>query len=264
MTKRYAPFVLVCMLLLSVLMGLHSQLVLPPVRTVLVLGTANGWTDWTAVESHINNPDIRIVFANLDGFGDTMQQHGFQAAIDQHDQQLQRVVGILKPAALVVASKGLNVLTHLILTGVHVVGPVVLLSPIPNSCKHIPGQTWLNQWAESLRVMKERGDGNETTIVGVGTSRDEQSLIVEHMNETGVCGDLLPVSNDWSNQAKAPGDFLFQRCSNWYLRSFSGDHFWKNDAAEVAGIASLIEMSLETQQHKENAKLFQSGATPDL
>lgn len=197
---------------------------------VLVLGAANGWTNWTAVES-FSGGAWSIDVADLDGFGDTMRQQGFQAALDQFDERLNLAISLLKPSVLIVASKGLNILTHLATTGVYS-GAAVLLSPIPNECDHIRGNTWEEQWADSMKVLVEKMVA--PISIGVGTSADEQSLIVDMMNETKACGDLQ--TDAYS------GKILFERCPNWFLGSFPGDHGWKSDAANAIHIASLISI----------------------
>ena len=67
--------------------------------------------------------------------------------------------------------------------------------------------------------------------IGIGDSVDEQTLIVEVMNETQVCGNLQ--NND--------GLVLFEKCPGWFLRSYPGNHDWKNNPSNAVHIASIID-----------------------
>eukprot|EP00588_Corethron_pennatum_P008575 CAMPEP_0194267778 /NCGR_PEP_ID=MMETSP0169-20130528/2217_1 /TAXON_ID=218684 /ORGANISM="Corethron pennatum, Strain L29A3" /LENGTH=196 /DNA_ID=CAMNT_0039008743 /DNA_START=102 /DNA_END=692 /DNA_ORIENTATION=- len=164
------------------------------------------------------------------GFGTTMHQGGFQAALDQSEDTLRRVIQLLKPSVVVVASKGLNILTHLADTGIYT-GPSVLLSPIPNVYTLVSGETWEEQWSASMSVLADAVDG--PIGIGVGDSPDEQSLIKDMMDEAGVCGSL--------EEEVVGGRVSFRQCSNWFLRSFPGDHQWKNQRRNAINVASLIK-----------------------
>jgi hypothetical protein len=205
---------------------------------VLSFGAANSWVNWTAVEVHSEGA-WTIDFADLTGFGDTMRNNdeGFQAALDRFEKDMELAIRRLNPSALVVASKGLNILTHLASKGIYT-GPAVLLSPIPNECDHIHGTTWEEQWTNSLKVLVETQVG--PIAVGVGTSTDEKDLIVDMMNQTQLCGDL--------QEGVIGGPMLFARCPDWSLRSFPGGHGWKGDPANAIHIASLIDKVLRIEQ----------------
>jgi hypothetical protein len=210
-------------------------------RTVLALGAANGWTNWSAIESH-GTRGWSLHYADLEGFGDRMKQKNFQAAVDFFAPRLQLAIKLLKPSVVLVASKGLNVLTHLATQGIHQ-GPAVLLSPIPNECHSIRGETWEEQWYHSLRALADNTVG--PIGIGVGNSADEQSLIVELMNETQACGILM---------TSVDGLVHFERCPKFFLRSYPGNHGWKNDPANAVYIASLIDEVMEKAEHDTNDK----------
>lgn len=206
---------------------------------VFALGAANGRTNWTLVEEFSkNNGSWSIAFANLPGFGNIMKQRGFQAALDKFHDKVVLAIQKLDPAVILVASKGLGIVTHLAHQGIYS-GAVVLLSPIPNECNHVSGTTWEEQWTDSMSVLVN--NGVEPIGVGVGTSLDEQTLIVDLMNETQVCGDLVEKSADDMADDDDKGKLAFERCPNWFVRSFPGDHGWKNDASNAVEIASLID-----------------------
>lgn len=195
-------------------------------KKVLALGAANGWTNWTAVEESLGGT-FALHFADLDGFGDTMRQKGFQAALEEVDERLRRVIRLLQPAVILVCSKGLNVLTYLAKNGMYT-GAAVLLSPIPNECDHVRGQTWVQQWTDSMTALKKLGG---PIAIGIGTSSDEKTLIADMMNETKVCGELV------DNRSA----INFELCPKWFLHTFPGNHGWKNEISNADHIAALIK-----------------------
>mmetsp|Transcript_3594 Transcript_3594/g.4750 ORF Transcript_3594/g.4750 Transcript_3594/m.4750 type:complete len:274 (+) Transcript_3594:147-968(+) len=200
-------------------------------QTVLVIGAANGWTNWSAVEAFAEGR-WKLQYADLEGFGDTMQKEGFQAALNQWDSKLSQTIKLLQPCAVLVCSKGLNVLTHLAKENVWT-GPSVLLSPIPNDCLHNPGDSWESQWASSMDTLFSEVLG--PIVIGVGTSLDEETLIVDMMEETQVCGSI-----DRTQYPKT-----FEKCPSWSLYSFPGDHSWNKNIANAPDIALLIDEALK-------------------
>jgi len=208
------------------------------VPKVFSIGAANLSLNWTAVEL-FSEGAWSVKHADLTGFGMTMHQQGFQTALDQFDDKLRRAIQLLKPSVVVVASKGLNILTHLADAGIYK-GPSVLLSPIPNICNLVPGETWEEQWSASMSILVDAIDG--PIGIGVGDSLNEQTLIKDMMDEAGVCGSL---------EEEADGRVSFRRCANWFLRSFPGDHGWKNQRINASNVASLIKEVLTMADRTE-------------
>jgi hypothetical protein len=105
--------------------------------------------------------------------------------------------------------------------------------------------TWEEQWTNSLNVLAENQVG--PIAVGVGTSTDEQDLIVDMMNATQVCGDL-------QEEEVIGGRVLFERCPDWSLRFFPGGHSWKGDSANAIHVASLIDEVLRIERPIQKGK----------
>merc|ERR1712224_28549 len=180
----------------------------------------------------------------MGGFGDIMKEEGFEKALDKFKDKLYLAIRILKPKAIIVASKGLGIVTHLAEKGIYT-GSVVLLSPIPNKCDHVFGDTWEEQWKSSMTVLKNNIREDQFIGIGIGTSNDEQSLISDIMDETQVCGNSVR-KND-ANRV------LFEHCPNWFIRSFPGDHRWKNMQHNAINVASLVNevLGINNQLLKE-------------
>lgn len=204
-------------------------------KKILYISAANSWNNWTAVES-FSDGGWSIIPVDLEGFGETMQKGNFQAALDKYEDKLRMLISLMNPIIIIVASKGLNILTHLANINVYN-GPTILLSPIPNKCNHIHGETWKEEWTSSMKVLKDKIIG--PVGIGIGRSMDEQDLIMTQMNETLVCGDL--------SLMKTKKRVVFEHCPNWFLRSFPGDHYWKNQDSNAGNIASLIIDVLESR-----------------
>jgi len=233
--------------------------------TVLNINAANGNINWTVVGSFASlsvfavGPSWTVKDVNLEGFGETMRASGFQAALEQSEQKLVKTLAEVQPSALVVSSKGVNVLTYLAAKGLWN-GPTVLLSPIPNSCDHLglpsggatqTDHSWEDEWESTMRVLVERNVG--PIAIGIGTSADEQDLIADMMVETGICGNLV-VSEDRDdgeiNAGAAPSSSsvpyaVFETCRSWSVRAFHGDHAWTSDPRNAANVASLIDEVLK-------------------
>ena len=201
---------------------------------VLAIGAANGWSHWNVVEG-LSEGRWSLHYANLDGFGDTMKHYGFQAAINQWDSKLSRVVELLQPSLIVVCSKGLNVLTHLAKEDVWT-GPTVLLSPIPNESHHCPGDTWESLWESSMHALATKDVG--PVVIGVGSSLDEETLIVDMIEGTQVCGSI--------DRSKSPNSF--EKCPSWSLYAFPGNHSWNKNVDNAPNIALLIDKALNESE----------------
>lgn len=213
---------------------------------VFVVSAANMWMNWTEIESFCS-PDTpwSVHVANLDGFGRTMNEQGsFQAALEQFDERLRRAIKLIQPDVVLVASKGLNILTHLANENVYN-GPAVLLSPIPNQCDHIEGTTWVEQWNSSLNVLVKNKVG--PIGIGVGSSLDEKSLIVDTIDETQVCGRLL---RSQRSHVAASTNMHFEMCPDWFIRTFPGDHGWKNVPSNSINVASIINSVLAMKKQR--------------
>lgn len=192
-------------------------------------------TNWTLVESSRGSaPRWSIEEVVLEDFGTIMKARGFQVALDEFDETLRGALESVRPDALIVSSKGVGILTHLAQGG-RWNGPAVLLSPIPNESDHVEGGSWESEWKSTTNTLVSRGVG--PIAIGIGTSVDEQTLILESIEETGMCGNYLR------------GRQMFQKCS-WHLRSFPGNHYWKNDPANAQGIATLIDAVFFLQRHQ--------------
>eukprot|EP00439_Symbiodinium_sp_Y106_P074448 s68_g14.t1 len=146
---------------------------------ILAVGAANSWINWTEVEaSSKRRHPWSVVDLNLTEFGPLMLRGGFQMALDQYADDLEAALTVHRPDALLFASKGLNLLTHLVETR-RWTGPSVLL----NSCDHIAAasQTWEEQWLDSMSILRRHKI--TPIVIGVGSSSDEQMLILDMMEE---------------------------------------------------------------------------------
>mmetsp|Transcript_16204 Transcript_16204/g.23822 ORF Transcript_16204/g.23822 Transcript_16204/m.23822 type:complete len:239 (+) Transcript_16204:40-756(+) len=235
MLCRFLLFLVSCIYLLGTAAAeVHQK--------VLYLSAANAANNWTAIES-FSDGTWSIAPVNLEGFGETMFQRGFQAALEEVEDKLRLLMRLLNPNIVIVASKGLNVLTYLASMDIYN-GPTILLSPIPNKCDHIHGNNWKDQWTNSMKVLRDKVVG--PIGIGIGTSSDEQSIIVDMMNETLVCGETFEETN---------GQIFFQHCPAWFLRSFPGDHGWKNQDSNAINIASLIIRVLNSMDEAKKTKV---------
>lgn len=206
-------------------------------KRVLAIGAANHRLNWRSVEKQSSTRNWTVDYLELEGFGATMSKHGFQRAIEESESLLRHTLRTTTPDAILVMSKGLNVLTFVASTGLFH-GPAIMLSPIPNFCDHLAGEeeiesipSWEVEWKSSMQLLK-KSFAYQPVAVGVGTSHDEQSLIVQMMEETQVCGDV---------RRHTDAIFTFEACPLWLVHSFEGDHGWKNDSQNEKGIALLID-----------------------
>jgi hypothetical protein len=208
-------------------------------KRVISINAANGAVDWGLVEeagsTAINSsyvPPWCVDEITLEGFGKIMKEQSFQSALDHFEPQLRDIFSGTSshkpPDALIVSSKGVNIFTFLAAKGVWR-GPSILLSPIPNACDHIDGNSWETEWKSTMESLVSHHRG--PLGIGVGTSFDEQFLIVEMMEESGVCG-------------KVKTNSFFETCPTWFLQSFEGTHSWKNDATNAPSVARLINKLL--------------------
>jgi len=133
-------------------------------------------------------------------------------------------------------------------------GPSVLLSPIPNTCNHIQGDSWEEEWISTLNLLILKNVG--PIAIGVGTSSDEQSLIVDMIEEAQVCGSIY--GNEFRKK--------FERCLSWSLFSFPGDHGWRTETSNAPNIALLIDAVIEMDGKikKQNVADLQISARSDL
>ncbi|CAE7564770.1 unnamed protein product, partial [Symbiodinium microadriaticum] len=127
-----------------------------------------------------------------------------------------------------------NLLTHLVEIR-RWTGPSVLLSPIPNSCDHIAAasRTWEEQWLDSMSILRRHEIS--PIVIGVGSSSDEQMLILDMMEEAGICGPL--VRREFATSTGA----WFQECPGWEIFIFPGDHGWKQDPTNSMHVAFLLD-----------------------
>jgi hypothetical protein len=200
-------------------------------RLVLAISAANGPVNWHEVESFAENNDWRVHELFLEDFGEIMKHHGFQVALDSSYSLLQKSIQQMRPDALLVASKGVGVVTFLALKGLWK-GPVVLLSPIPNSCDHVIGGSWESEWESTIKVLVDYEVG--PVVIGVGSTTDEQFLITEQIEDTGLCGSL-------------DDDFFFENCPKWHLRVAEGGHSWKSDPKNAMLVAEMIDKVFELE-----------------
>jgi hypothetical protein len=216
-------------------------------KSVISINAANGAVDWGLVEAAApgaTNSSSLSWFVDeivLDGFGQIMKEQSFQSALEHFEPQLRSIFSSggddasQNPLdALIVSSKGVNVLTYLASEGLWR-GPFVLLSPIPNACDHIDGNSWETEWKSTIDTLVSHHTGH--LVIGVGTSFDEQYLIVEMAEETRVCGQHVVLKE---LRTTAAGGGSFEKCPTWFLQSFPGDHSWKNSAESAPNIAMLI------------------------
>ena len=152
-------------------------------KQVLAIVAANSEIDWRMVES-ASVKDWLIDELPLPDFGQIMKERSFQDALDHSFEAIQ---GGLRgsPDALLLQSKGLGIATWLASKGLWR-GPLVLLSPIPNSCDHISGGSWEAEWNATMQFL----DPLRPVAIGTGTSSDEEEFIVKSIEETGVCGQI--------------------------------------------------------------------------
>ena len=124
-----------------------------PPRRVLAIGAANAVADWAQVEASSNSSKPwSIEYMELESFGETMKNKGFQAALDQAEASLLESISRVRPDALLVASKGVGIVTFLASQGLWN-GPCVLISPIPNACGHIAGGSWEAEWKSTMKIL---------------------------------------------------------------------------------------------------------------
>jgi hypothetical protein len=248
---------LLCLLLLLLLLAEDAAVAEEPSNcknnVVLVIGAANQWVNWTHVES-FSNKQWSIQEGNLVGFGEIMRNHPgrFQAALDRYEPQLVRAIKLLRPSVLLVASKGLNVLTHLAWEDIWN-GPSVLLSPIPNGCNHIGGSSsapsWEAQWDDTMKVLVSKQVG--PISIGVGTSLDEKELITDMIEETGRCGAMQITTTE----ARGQDWGTFETCQSWKIRSFPGDHGWKGHQNNAGNVAMMIDEVVAQSTKQRTDKL---------
>ena len=185
-----------------------------PALRVLSIGAATSTQNWHAVEE-FSGGLWRVDDVDLPGFGRIMSTQGFQAALD-HSEPLLRRVFSTPPDAVIVRSKGVGVVTFLATLGLWS-GPTVLVSPITNACDHIDGGSWEAEWLSCVSVLTEHAVG--PIAIGLGDSHDEQQIILDEIEGTGVCGKL-------QRGRGGGGDALdlFELCPTWCLRSFPGTY----------------------------------------
>ena len=239
---------------------------------ILSINAANGVVDWRLVEqsaaaaaavktnatakatTDISSSSLpwSIEEITLDGFGTIMKEQSFQSALDYFESELRSIFTTTTSGeddtmqkqkapidVLIVSSKGVNILTFLATNGIWR-GPSILLSPIPNSCDHIDGTSWETEWKSTMTALVSH-HSDTPLVIGIGTSFDEQYLIAEMMEETNVCGRLIPTESEAHTTPHAlAGGFFFATCPTWYLQSFHGNHSWKNDADNIPNLAMLI------------------------
>ena len=197
-------------------------------RTSLVLSinAANSKVDWDLVQSYATHEtSFRVKDVTLKNFGETMKRKGFQAALEQQDAFLRQTLVDVRPDILLVASKGVGVATYLVKKGVWS-GPIVMLSPIPNACDHIDGDSWEAEWTSTMNTLIAHRLG--PVAIGVGTSHDELLLIKDAMEETNVCGVISETTG------------VFELCPHWSLVTHEGDHGWRTMSEHAIHIAELI------------------------
>lgn len=220
-------------------------------KIVLVFGAANTWVNWTHVES-FSSRKWEVVFVDLAGFGDIMQTEGFQAALDENKPKLARAIKLLKPSVLLVKSKGLGILTSLVVDELWK-GPSVLISPIPNMCEHVVKYSsyseadnddfeieasWELEWAGSINILIRHNVG--PISIGVGSTSDEQTLIVDIIEESKLCGNIN-FSNRTTAEKWSGNHRVFEHCKLWNLHTFPGNHGWASEVANAPNIAYLID-----------------------
>ena len=107
---------------------------------VLAIHAANNDVDWKLEHSFSNTTNPWTVDKlELKEFPNILNERGFQAAPDKSKSLLRdKAVSV---DAMIVASKGVSILTFLAMQGLWS-GPAVLLSLIPFQCDHIRGNTW--------------------------------------------------------------------------------------------------------------------------
>ena len=236
---------------------------------ILSINAANGVVDWRLVEqsaaavktnatakatANISSSSLpwSIEEITLDGFGTIMKEQSFQSALDYFESELRSIFTTTTSGeddtmqkqkapidVLIVSSKGVNILTFLATNGIWC-GPSILLSPIPNSCDHIDGTSWETEWKSTMTALVSHHHSDTPLVIGIGTSFDEQYLIAEMMEETNVCGRLIPTESVEAHTPHALSGGFFATCPTWYLQSFHGNHSWKDDADNIPNLAMLI------------------------
>eukprot|EP00592_Proboscia_alata_P027183 CAMPEP_0194436294 /NCGR_PEP_ID=MMETSP0176-20130528/93797_1 /TAXON_ID=216777 /ORGANISM="Proboscia alata, Strain PI-D3" /LENGTH=234 /DNA_ID=CAMNT_0039256481 /DNA_START=71 /DNA_END=771 /DNA_ORIENTATION=+ len=185
-------------------------------KRCIFINAANSDFNWGTVDAYLDNgiEKYSIQELVLENFGQIMQDDSFQAALEHSEPQLRSVFASQSTSidAVIVASKGVNVLTYLASNNLWN-GPSLLLSPIPNACNHIQGGSWENEWESTVDALLSHGVG--PIVIGAGTSSDEQMFIVNMIYDEKNCGSLA--------KGKSSGDKReFKRCPNWFVYSFPG------------------------------------------
>lgn len=196
-------------------------------KRVLAIRAANSEIDWTLVQSaaNVQRPWL-IDELLLPDFGRKMMEKGFQHALEDAESLILSNLVSKNPDALLLQSKGVGIATYLAFHKIWQ-GPLVLLSPIPNACEHISGGSWEAEWNSTMQLLRS----TQLVAVGTGSSNDEQEFIVQSMEETAVCGKIRRGTISHS----------FELCPSWILRSFPGDHRWKEQPENAKHIARLID-----------------------
>lgn len=208
-------------------------------RHVLAIRAANSEIDWRAVEGFSVARDRRdrwrVEELHLENFGRIMKEKDFQAALEDSEDLLFQRLEAETVDALLIQSKGVGIASYLVWKDLWK-GPIILLSPIPNACEHISGGSWEVEWNSTMNLLVSM----EPVAIGTGNSRDEEDFIVESIQETDVCGHI-----------RRGVTSTFEKCPWWILRSFPGDHMWKNAPDNARHIARLIDSLFHLAKKRE-------------
>lgn len=169
--------------------------------------------DWTKVPTKQN---VQIEFESLPDFSKYFETGNIQKALENSKDTLQNRIQEFKPDLLVVHSKGVCLVTYLIVEKIYC-GPAVILSPIINYCDHIKPvfEDDVDHFWERIGFILHTS-GSKYAF-GVGNSIDETELIFNDIQD--MC-----------------------HREEWPLLIFNGNHDWILDEDCWEGIGSLIDM----------------------
>jgi len=195
---------------------------------VLSINAANSYVNWERINSLAGGQKWEVRELVLDGFGATMRDDSFTAALENCLDTLKEAIEDLKPRILLASSKGFGVIAYLASKNIWVKSPVILFSPIPNPIDGlVDGDSYESEWNGTIDVLRK--SRLAPVMVVSGSSSDEEMLIGQAMREPSACGKMSPKAR------------TFEKCKGWRHVVVPGDHGWRTLRKNEGVVVKLID-----------------------
>ena len=173
--------------------------------------------DWSTIST---NRNLKIEFELLPDFHLHFESGNIQKALENSKDILTKRISDFDPDLLIVHSKGVCIISFLIVENIYC-GPAILLSPIINYCDHILIDDVDQYWDSIQQILASTGS---KYAFGIGNSIDERELIYND-----ICDMCLG--------------------KDWLILLCDGDHDWILDEKCWPSIGILIDALIEPDKH---------------